>query len=466
MTNYMIKGTMKNKTGGFKILLAMFAVMMMVVFGTVTAKAAGALTIAVSSQNVRVGDTVTVTVYAAGANNEEVTADMTVNYDSSVLQYSNSSVSGAAGGGGSVTARGSEVEITFKAIGAGTASVSAAAPTVTGAGVKITASGAADKSEEADANKSADNSLSAISLSAGTLSPAFSSQTTNYTVEVGADVTDLTVTPSTSNAKATIESITGNTGLKVGDNTIKILVKAENGAEATYTITVKKSETITETTPAETAPENGAEAVNTENNIEDNSGNTATVTQDSYDRLNEEYTELKETYESYRSTTRRNLAILIFVAVVLLILAINLLMKCHELKQDEDEEERFVPAPKKEQPRKTAIKREPGTVPEKKTAQEKKAPKKKPLETEQESDFEEEPRLGKKKWGFFDKNLEEDDAFFDEDDFFDDTVETSAEAVNEKKNEPVKEKKKAPVEKKKQPNPKEDEDEDIEFIDL
>jgi flagellar basal body-associated protein FliL len=77
-------------------------------------------------------------------------------------------------------------------------------------------------------------------LSAGTLSPAFSYKTTNYTATVDYSVTSLAISAIPSNSKASVTSVTGNDKLAVGANTIKIVVQAENGVTATYTVTVTR----------------------------------------------------------------------------------------------------------------------------------------------------------------------------------------------------------------------------------
>ena len=81
---------------------------------------------------------------------------------------------------------------------------------------------------------SADNSLEVLSLSAGTLSPDFTGKTVQYTATVPNDVTSVTVTATPVNEFATVQSITGNDNLQVGTNTIKVVVKAQNGALAQY----------------------------------------------------------------------------------------------------------------------------------------------------------------------------------------------------------------------------------------
>lgn len=100
---------------------------------------------------------------------------------------------------------------------------------------------ATDTDEEvAESRKSADNSLDKLSISDAELSPAFFYSTVKYTATVPYEVTEVDVTARTSNAKASIESISGYENLVVGENTIKIVVVAENGNKATYTIKVTR----------------------------------------------------------------------------------------------------------------------------------------------------------------------------------------------------------------------------------
>lgn len=96
--------------------------------------------------------------------------------------------------------------------------------------------------ENADTGKtlSGDNSLKSLTISPGTLSPSFSWNKTSYTTTVENDVTSIAVSAIPANAGASVESVTGNENLKEGTNTIKIVVKAENGVTAAYTIKVTK----------------------------------------------------------------------------------------------------------------------------------------------------------------------------------------------------------------------------------
>ena len=90
---------------------------------------------------------------------------------------------------------------------------------------------------------SSDSSLSNIKVAGGKLVPSFSKSMLDYTVNVGADVDNITVgvEKSDANADFTYQSNYGDK-LQPGDkNKIKIIVKAEDGSKTTYTITVIKA---------------------------------------------------------------------------------------------------------------------------------------------------------------------------------------------------------------------------------
>jgi hypothetical protein len=100
--------------------------------------------------------------------------------------------------------------------------------------------------------------LSAMSNSTGTLSPAFASGTTAYTATVSNGITGITLTPTRSEANATITvngtavtsgTASGNIALSVGSNTITTVVTAQDGSSTkTYTVIVtreKQNQTIT-----------------------------------------------------------------------------------------------------------------------------------------------------------------------------------------------------------------------------
>lgn len=89
----------------------------------------------------------------------------------------------------------------------------------------------------------ADNSLKSLTVEEGTLSPAFEGSRLNYTVSVPAGTDSVTVNAITANSNAKILSGAGVTALNAeGDTVIRLLVEAENGNQATYKLTVKRSQ--------------------------------------------------------------------------------------------------------------------------------------------------------------------------------------------------------------------------------
>ena len=94
------------------------------------------------------------------------------------------------------------------------------------------------------------STLSSLSLSAGSLSPTFSSATTSYTTSVGNSVSSVAVTPTVTQSNAAV-TVNGNpvtsgsastpVSLSVGPNSIPVVVTAEDGTTTTtYTITVTR----------------------------------------------------------------------------------------------------------------------------------------------------------------------------------------------------------------------------------
>lgn len=95
--------------------------------------------------------------------------------------------------------------------------------------------------------KSSNCNLSKLTLSVEGLS--FKSSQTTYNINVGSDVDNITVKATPAHAKATY-TVSGNKNLKAGNNVIKVVVKAENGATKTYKINVEKAGDIEETSSA------------------------------------------------------------------------------------------------------------------------------------------------------------------------------------------------------------------------
>ena len=89
---------------------------------------------------------------------------------------------------------------------------------------------------------STDATLSALSISSGTLSPVFNPNTTNYTASVANSVSSITVTATPGFAGAKVVGA-GTTPLTVGANTITVTVTAEDGVTTkSYTIIVTRAD--------------------------------------------------------------------------------------------------------------------------------------------------------------------------------------------------------------------------------
>ena len=218
---------------------------------------------------------------------------------------------------------------------------------------------------------SADNSLEVLSLSAGTLSPDFTGKTVQYTATVPNDVTSVTVTATPVNEFATVQSITGNDNLQVGTNTIKVVVKAQNGALAQYTITLTREDGQTadgtvdqpaDGTDGQTTdqPADGTDSQTTDQPADGTDGQTTDQPADGTDGqaadqntefeteeaedvsnmeyLQQEYNDLSEQYAKEKSFSRNMMGIMAFVIAVLVVIIINLLLRGRK-SDDWDEEE-------------------------------------------------------------------------------------------------------------------------------
>lgn len=243
----------------FSILLAGLLMAAMTVTPKFPVYAAG-LSIALSDQDLKVGDTFTATISVPGGGSSQVA----LSYDNSVISFDSSSVTSSGGDGEKmISVNGAKGTVTFTVVGSGSTSLTAtstsgtdssgAAADYSAAGVVVKAAGSQENSDTDSTN--GDNSLSGLSLSDGTLSPEFSYKTTKYTASVDYDVTSIDVSATPSNPSATIDSITGTDNLQVGNNTVTVVVKAGNGSTATYTINVERKEQSEDAAEEENQPE-------------------------------------------------------------------------------------------------------------------------------------------------------------------------------------------------------------------
>ena len=230
--------------------LSLFMLLTLMAVPTDIVHAANA-TISVNASTVKIGDSITVSV----AVPDGITATIDVSYPSNLVSFSNCSTTANNTGTavsmnlGSFSSRSATITFSAKAAGAATFAVTPitagseeTAEEVALGGASVNVSIENQASVEQPVVLSDDNNLSALQISTGTLSPAFQPGTTNYKVSVNYDITKVSVSAVAAHQKAKITSVTGGNDLQVGDNTISIVVQAENGVAKTYTIVVTRAQ--------------------------------------------------------------------------------------------------------------------------------------------------------------------------------------------------------------------------------
>lgn len=237
---------MKNRLTAWLLSLA---VMACVLAGSAISSYAATGQLTFSDPTAAVGDQVSVTMKITTADGSLGAADVMVGYDASALEF----VSGtnANGGAGQIRLVGSmettdqktfSFTLKFKALKAGTSSLTVSSQEVYDADSKaVTLShvGSSTVTVSAASSSSTDASLSGLTISPGSLSPAFSAGVTEYTATVAAE--SIAVSAEANDSKATV-SVSGNEGLQMGENTVVCTVTAEDGTTKTYTITVTRVE--------------------------------------------------------------------------------------------------------------------------------------------------------------------------------------------------------------------------------
>lgn len=161
-------------------------------------------------------------------------------------------------------------QLVFRANSTGTGTVSISAGSYCIAGVDYDASGSAsvtivaadkpDDSEPAPAptpsgggsstgnnpgvSLSSNNALSSLTVSVGTLTPAFDPAITEYTLSLPSRSDRLTITANPSDSRATVQG-DGDISLQDGETSLSVVVTAEDGSAKAYTITVQVAQAPT-----------------------------------------------------------------------------------------------------------------------------------------------------------------------------------------------------------------------------
>ena len=229
------------------------------------------LGLSVSSSSIAVGKTVKVTVSMPSGYFGTVVISSS---DEGVLSNGGDGVANIGDAAGYPTSQ----SFSFTAKAAGSCTIKAyctvvgdaegndAGGTITGASTKVTVTSASSNNDsnsnkdnkdnsgsntgnDSNANKDNENkeekkssnaSLGSLVISAGTLSPEFSAATKDYTATVDYSCSSLAVTANPADSKASVTSVTGNDSLEVGENTVSVVVTAEDGSTSTYNIVVTR----------------------------------------------------------------------------------------------------------------------------------------------------------------------------------------------------------------------------------
>ena len=207
--------------------------------------ASGTIKVTGSSQVV-VGNRITLTVTLSSSTSIG-SWQMNLNYDKSYLQLTstNSEAGGTMMANSSATGvKTKTYTFTFKALKSGSTKVSIDSYLAYAfddlSKMDISTSSKTVKiitQDELEASYSKDNNLKSLSVEGFELSPAFSKDVTEYTVTVPEDTKEVTINATENDSAATVSG-TGTFEVTQGTNTFPIVVRAENGSEKTYTITV------------------------------------------------------------------------------------------------------------------------------------------------------------------------------------------------------------------------------------
>jgi len=249
------------------IILTMMLILTTTLFSRVPVLAAANISVSVNKSNVKVGDTVIVTLsitsgYGAqgilqkssgvlgGSSDEYFTIGAGVG-DVKSFSYKATSV-------GTCTFSIPRLDDTTDAgggtpsIGVGSATVNVTSPSSNNdsnsnkdnkdnSGSNTGNDSNANKdNENKEEKKSSNASLGSLVISAGTLSPEFSAATKDYTATVDYSCSSLAVTANPADSKASVTSVTGNDSLEVGENTVSVVVTSEDGSTSTYNIVVTR----------------------------------------------------------------------------------------------------------------------------------------------------------------------------------------------------------------------------------
>ena len=237
-----------------KIIFILIALIFVLILMTIKSNAAS-LSISTSKSSVSPGGTFTVTVsVSGGAGKVSTSVSNGSGGKTEFLDNGSYSFTCTAGNSGSVTisASGSIADYSTETESNKSASktVNIVKPSTSG-----TSSGSSNSSGSStsgttnkkpttttpkeEVKKSTDSTLSALSVKEGAITPEFKKDVKEYSLTIPYETTEVNITATANDSKAKV-AIEGNKDLKEGENTVKVLVTAEDGTSTTYTIKVTR----------------------------------------------------------------------------------------------------------------------------------------------------------------------------------------------------------------------------------
>jgi hypothetical protein len=189
-------------------------------------------------------------------------------------------------------------------------------------------------------------SLKSLTISSGTITPEFSSNVTNYTIQAEESTMEIAISAVVTDSDSQITSADGFKDLQPGLNAASIVVTAADGTSQTYSFSIICGEVTAVPDEEETEEEESIEVEGAMEEVAESAEDTVDI----------------EEYNKYKDLATKRLMIMCvlgFLLAVALVVIINLLLKIHDMNDDddeEDEEEEEKPAPKK---KKAALEKKP-----------------------------------------------------------------------------------------------------------
>ena len=230
-----------------KIKRLLMVLLVSILFPSVVSAASGSINIA-SSSTVVVGNKVTVTV-TISSGTKMGSWQMSLNYDKKYLQLTSST----ARDGGTFMIDYAEdpgvlkktYTFTFKTLKSGSTSLSVDGYRAYVSSDLSAVSLSANTKQiriitqaELEASYSKNNNLSALEVEGFTLTPAFNKNTLEYSIVAPEDTKEINIKATPQDKTAQVSGV-GVQAVAQGANKFSVVVKAQNGAEKTYTINVE-----------------------------------------------------------------------------------------------------------------------------------------------------------------------------------------------------------------------------------